>query len=67
MGEGFLTLIVELGLLAEEDHLVLHQRLLDRFDGAGIQFTGELHATDLGTDPTGHRMDFKRVDSGFYS
>jgi hypothetical protein len=66
MGEGFLALIVELGLLAEEHHLVLDQRLLDGFDG-GVQLTGQVHATDLGADTAGHRMDFQRVDSGFYS
>jgi hypothetical protein len=67
MGEGFLALIVEVGLLAEEDHLVLDQRLLNGFDRGGIQLTGQVHATDLGADTTGHRMDFQRVDSGFYS
>ncbi|MNN45309.1 hypothetical protein D3C81_1596360 [compost metagenome] len=66
MGEGFLTLIIELGLLTEEHDFVLNQRLLNGFDGGGAQLTGQVHATDLGADTTGDRMNLQRVDSGFY-
>lgn len=66
MGEGFLTLIIKLGLLTEEHDFVLNQCLLNRFDRVGVQLTGQMHATDLGADTTGHRMNFQRVDSGFY-
>lgn len=53
-----------MGLLAEEDHLVLHQRLLDGLDGGGIQVTGEFYATDLGADTAGHRVDLECVGDG---
>ncbi|VVN40772.1 hypothetical protein PS619_05376 [Pseudomonas fluorescens] len=66
MGESFLTLIVELGLFTEEHDFVLNQRLLNGFDGGGVQLTGQVHAPNLGADTTGHRMNFQRVDSGFY-
>jgi hypothetical protein len=66
MGEGFLALIVELSLFAEEHDFVLNQCLLNGFDCVGVQFTGQMHTTDLGTDTTGHRMNFQRMDSGFY-
>lgn len=65
VGEGFLALVVEVGLATEEDHLVVHQRLLDGLDRGGVQLAGELHATDLGADTAGHRVDLKRMNSGF--
>lgn len=67
VGEGFLALVVEVGLATEEDHLVLHQRLLDGLHGGGIELAGKLHATDLGADAAGHRVDFKGLDNGFDS
>lgn len=66
VGERLLALIVELGLLAEEDHFVLQQCLLNGFNSDGIQLARKLYATDFGTDATGHRMDFKRVNSRLY-
>ncbi|MND79133.1 hypothetical protein D3C80_708620 [compost metagenome] len=66
VGERLLALVVELGLVAEEDHFVLQQCLLNGFNSGGIQLARKLYATDFGTDATGHRMDFKRVNSGLY-
>ena len=67
VGERLLALIVELGLLAEEDHFVLQQRLLNGFHRGGIQFARQVYATNFGADAASHRMDFQRVNSGFYS
>jgi hypothetical protein len=39
---------------------------LNGFNGGGIQLAGKLDATDFGTDATGRRVDFKRVNSGLY-
>ncbi len=67
LGKSLLALVVEVSLPPEEDHLVLQQRLLDRLDNAGVQLAGQRDATDLGADPTGHRMNVQGVYSGFYS
>ncbi len=67
MRKSLLALVIEMGLAPEENHLVLHQRLLDRLDHAGLQLAGKLDATDLGANTTGHRMNIQRVHNGFYS
>ena len=60
MGERFLALVIEVRLLAKEDHLVLHQRLLDGFDGGGIEVAGQFDAPDLGADTPSDRVNIQR-------
>lgn len=67
VSEGFLALVVEVGLLTKEDHFVLHQRLLDGVDGGGIQVTGQFDATDLGADAASDRVDVQRLGDGLNS
>ena len=64
VSKGFLALVIEMGLFAEEDHLVLHQRLLDGLDGGDIQLTGQFDATDFGADPPGYRVNIKWLGDG---
>ena len=64
VSKGFLALVIEMGLFAKENHLVLYQRLLNGLDGGGIQLTGQFDATDLGTDPPGYRVNIECVGDG---
>jgi hypothetical protein len=42
--------VVEVVLVAEEDHLVAQQSFSDVCDGAGIEIAGQLHTVDRGAD-----------------
>jgi hypothetical protein len=49
-GEGLLLGIVEVVLIAEEDHLVAQQRCSDLSDGGGVELAGQSYAVDAGAD-----------------
>jgi hypothetical protein len=55
-----LTLIVEVVLFAEEDHLVLEQRRVDLCGGGRVDTFGEPDAVDAGTD-VGSEFDHMHV------
>ena len=42
--------VIEVMLVAEEDHLVFEQRSVDRRDGPGVEVTGQGDAVDPGSD-----------------
>jgi len=42
--------VVEVVLVAEEDHLVAQQRISDLLDGVGVQIAGQSYAVDAGAD-----------------
>ena len=48
--ERQLTIVVEVVLLAEEDHLVLEKRRVDRRRGRRVEVACEVHAVDAGAD-----------------
>jgi hypothetical protein len=45
-------------LVAEEDHQMIHQRLMDHVEGVGIQLLGEIDAEDFSPDFGGEGADF---------
>ena len=54
--------VVEVVLVAEEDHLVAQQRFSDVVDGVGVEIAGQSHAVDAGADAAaqlghGHDVD----------
>ena len=49
-GESLLLRIVEVVLVAEEDHLVAQQRISDLSDRGGVKIAGEADAVDVGAD-----------------
>ena len=63
-GEGQLRTVVEVVLAAEEDHLVVEQRLVDLFDRSRIKVTAELYAVDSGADAAAQLGDGYRVCHG---
>ncbi|MNO95885.1 hypothetical protein D3C76_875390 [compost metagenome] len=65
-GKAFLALVIQVGLVAEEDHLVLYQCSLDSLDGGGIEVGGQLHTADFGADTAGNRVnvEFERLWRG---
>src|SRR4051812_22863234 len=63
MTERFLSGIVQVVLIAHEDHLVLQDRLMQRLDGRGLQIPGKLHATDFRPDVAADRADIE-ADGG---
>jgi len=49
-GEGKLAVVVEVVLLAEEDHLVLQQRAVDRRYSLGVEIADQPHTVNAGAD-----------------
>ncbi len=45
-----LAVVVQVVLVAEEDHFVLQQRVVDRRDGLGIEIPGQVYAVNAGAD-----------------
>ena len=55
--EGLLLRFVQMGLAAEEDHLVLQQRLTDGVERGRRKVAGQPDAVDLGADAAPDRTD----------
>src|SRR4051812_3357205 len=53
--------IVELVLVAEEDHLVPHQSRADRSDRGLVEVAAEPHIANFGADPPHHGDDIERA------
>ena len=56
LGEGLLSLVVEVMLVPEKQHLVLAQRRLDRLDRRPIKRLAQLHPLHFRSDPAGDRL-----------
>ena len=56
-GERELRGVVEVVLVAEEDHLVGQQRLVDLLDGGRVEVAAEAHPVDSGADPAAQLGD----------
>ncbi|MND64422.1 hypothetical protein D3C80_557590 [compost metagenome] len=67
VGKGFLALIIQVVLLAQEQHLVLHQRSLDSLDDGSVELGAKLYSTNLGANAAGDGMNIECVNVGFNS
>ena len=65
--ERKLAVVVEVVLVAEEDHLVLEQRVVDRRDGRGVEVAAESDAVDAGADVGAELHHVEEFESRLHS